>query len=142
VKVLFDTNVVLDVLLAREPFVRPATLLLCMVDRGEIRGLLGATTLTTLHYLASKGIGRERAREQVRRLLDLFDVAPVDREVLHQALEVDFPDFEDAVLHEAARAVGAEAIVTRNGNDFRQATLPVYTPEELLRALQAKRGLS
>jgi hypothetical protein len=107
------------------------------VERGELVGYLAATTLTTIHYLAAKAVGGERAREQVRSLLQLFEVAPVTRPVIEAALDLPFPDFEDAVLHEAAREAGAQAIVTRNLGDFTLATLAVYAPEELLAALGA-----
>jgi hypothetical protein len=63
--------------------------------------------------------------------LTLFKVAPVNEAVLQQALGAPLNDFEDAVLQEAARLVGAEGIVTRNPHDFRQATLQIYTPEAL-----------
>jgi hypothetical protein len=67
----------------------------------------------------------------------LFDVAPVTRAVLTDALDLDFPDYEDAVLHEAARHAGAEAIVTRDPKGFAKARLKVYRPDELLRFIQA-----
>lgn len=136
-KVMFDTNVVLDVLLAREPHVDAAAKLFALVDTGVIEGSICATTATTVYYIASRSFGRERAHAQVRELLVLFDVAHVDRGVLDGALDLDFADFEDAVLHEAARAGDMAAIVTRNGRDFAHATLPVFGPEELLAAVVA-----
>ena len=72
-----------------------------------------------------------------RTLLGLFEVAPVTRAVLTDALDLDFPDFEDAVLHEAARHAGAGAIVTRDPKGFVKARLKLYAPEELLRFLDA-----
>jgi len=139
-RILFDTNVLLDVLLARAPFAATASRLLSLADRGEIEGVLGATTVTTLHYLINKAIGRRRAFEHVRELLAIFTVAPVDHETLVRALEQKMPDFEDAVLVEAARAVGAEGIVTRNRKDFAGSKLLVYSPEELLSVFLAQRS--
>lgn len=139
-RVLFDTNVVLDQLLDREPFVEAAERLLSLVDTGALDGMLCATTVTTVHYLASKTVGAPEAATYVRELLSIFDVAPVDREVLRAASESGFSDYEDAVLCEAARAAGASAIVTRNGKDFTRSALPVFTPVELLAALQAESG--
>ena len=132
--VVFDTNVVLDLLLAREPFVDEAEVLFSRVETGDLHACLSATTVTTIHYLAVKTIGRESALEKVRALLNLFDVAPVHRPVLEEALDLGFEDFEDAVLHEAASQVGAEAIVTRNAKDFAKAKLRIYTPAELIAA--------
>lgn len=119
-RVLFDTNVVLDLLLDREPFGADATEL-----------------AATIHYLVTKARGGERARSHVRSLLQIFEVAPVTRPVLEAALELPCPDFEDAVLHEAAREVGAAAIVTRDPADFPPAGLAVFSPRELLAALAA-----
>ena len=136
-RVLFDTNVILDVLLARAPHLGPATALLDRVAAKRLDGLLGATTLTTIHYLATKAVGSGPAQRHLRTLLGLFDVAPVTRAVLTDALDLDLPDYEDAVLHEAARHAGAAAIVTRDPKGFAKARLKVYAPEELLRFIQA-----
>lgn len=125
----------LDLLLDREPFAEPASSLFSRVEAGEIAGCLCATTITTVHYLASKAVGRKQAQVAIRKLLSIFEVAPVDRTALETALESGLADFEDAVLHEAARQAGAEAIVTRDPADFKRAALPVYSPRELQQAL-------
>jgi len=135
VKVLFDTNVVLDVLLAREPHVGVVALLLSLVDNKRIDGVLCATTVTTIHYLAAKAVGPKQAETHIRALIALFEIAPVTRDVLARAMDCGFADYEDAVLHEAAVLSGAAAIVTRNGKDFARATLPVLAPVELLAAI-------
>lgn len=136
-RVLFDTNVVLDVLLARQPHADIAARLFVLVDIGRLEGAICATTVTTVHYIATKSVGRQQAQLHLHQILELFDVAPVDRDVLDKALDLDFTDFEDAVLHEAARFAGMTAIVTRNAKDFAQASLPVFEPSELLAAVLA-----
>lgn len=139
--VLFDTNVVLDVLLDRQPHVEAASQLFAAVEKGEIHGSVGATTVTTIHYLAAKTIGRRRAGSEIRRLLKLFDVAAVTRAVLDGALgQKGFTDFEDAVIHEAARHAGADAIVTRNTRHFVSSTVEIYSPDELIRVLETARS--
>ena len=135
--VLFDTNVVLDVLLEREPFVDAAAKLFALVDNGRIRGSVCATTVTTVFYIAAKDFGQRRARDQVHGLLGLFEVAAVDRDVLDGALDIDFADYEDAVLHEAARAAGANAIVTRDRGGFAGSAIPALDPQEMLAAIAA-----
>jgi len=137
VRVLFDTNVVLDVLLARAPHAAAATTLFDYVARKDLDGLLGATTLTTIFYLASKASTPTKARRHIRTLVALFDVAAVTRSVLADALEGGFKVYEDAVLHEAARQAGASAIVTRNRADFTASKLRSYSPAELLRLIRA-----
>jgi predicted nucleic acid-binding protein len=135
--VLFDTNVVLDVLLEREPHVHAASRLFALLDNGRLEGSICATTATTVYYIAAKSFGRKRAQRHVHDLLALFDVACVEGGVLERALDLGFDDVEDAVLHEAARAGGMAAIVTRDGKGFARACLPVFEPAELLAALAA-----
>ena len=135
-KVLFDTNIILDILLDREPFSEVAALLLSKVERTEITGFLCATTITTIHYLASKVLGPEPALKHIQSILGLFEIAPVNRLVLEKALVAQFTDFEDAVLYEAACHMGVNYIITRNVSDFKKSTLPVFTPDEFMNMLQ------
>lgn len=136
-RILFDTDVVLDVLLNRRPHAPLASRLMVEVERRRLEGLLGATTITTVHHLAARVVGAARARKHVRTLFELFDIAPAGRDVLRNALDLGFKDYEDAVLHEAAREAHATGIVTRDSAGFSRSTLSVYTPDELLRMLRA-----
>jgi predicted nucleic acid-binding protein len=131
-KVLFDTNVVLDVVLRRGPFYEVAAQAVARVERHELEGVLGATTLTTLYYLVAKASGKLKARATVQSLIEIFEIAPVDRDILARAASGAFADYEDAVLYEAGLAVGAEALVTRDPDGFRAGRLPVLSPQELL----------
>ena len=133
---LVDTNVILDVLLDRSPFVENSSAIMGNIERRELTGILGATTVTTIHYLACKIIGKRAGTAVITKLLQIYQVAPVDQQVLLLALHSGFKDCEDAVLHAAAIQAGADAIVTRNTKDFTAAELPVYTPEEFLLKIQ------
>jgi predicted nucleic acid-binding protein len=137
-KILLDTNIVLDVLMDRMPFADSAVELFSKVEDGTIIGYLCGTTITTVYYLASKAVGAARAQEEIRKLLTLFEVAPVNRHVLEAALVADFNDFEDAVIHEAGCHVGTDAIVTRNKKDFRKSRIPVYSSEEMAKILSSQ----
>ena len=134
-KVLLDTNIVLDVLMDRMPFADFATDLFSKVEDGTIIGYLCGTSITTIYYLASKTVGTQRAQEEIKKLLSLFEVAPVNRLVLESALVAGFNDFEDAVIHDAACHVGAEAIVTRNQKDFKKSRISVCSAEELVKII-------
>ena len=131
-KVLLDTNVVLDVLLDRKPHVADAARIFRMVEEGRATGLLCATTLTTLDYLLTQSLGRSDARPILARLLRLFEIAPVTRTVIEGALRSEMADFEDAVLVQAARQAGADAVITRNVRDFAKAACPVFDPRQFL----------
>jgi len=137
-KVLFDTNIVLDVLMDRIPFSDAAVELFSKVEDGTIIGYLCGTTITTVYYLASKVVGASRAQEELRKLLSLFEVAPVNRPVLESALSADFNYFEDAVIHEAACHVGADIIVTRNQKDYKKSRISICTSEELASLIAAQ----
>lgn len=136
-KVLFGTNVILDVLLDREPFADDSSFLLSKVERSEIIGFVCATTITTIHYLATKALGVNVASRHINSLLSLFVVAPVNRLVLENAARSKFNDFEDAVLYEAALHAGAEYIVTRNSIDFKKSQLPVLEPREFINMIES-----
>ena len=129
---MLDTNVVFDVLLDRTAFVDQSAQILDLVERGTVTGLLCATTITTLAYLAGKAVGKQQATKQIRQLLSLFEVAPVTRAVLDAALASKAPDFEDAVLAEAALQAGAHAIITRNLRDFAHSPVRAHTPAQWL----------
>ena len=136
-KILFDTNVILDVLLDREPFSEDAAFLMSLVELSEIIGIICATTITTIHYLASKALGSQAASRHIQTLLALFVIAPVNRVVLEDAAKSKFKDFEDAVLHESAIHAGAEYIVTRNLADFKKSKLPTFSPVDLINSLES-----
>ena len=137
-KILLDTNIILDVLMDRMPFADSAVELFSKVEDGTITGYLCGTTITTIYYLASKTVGAPRAQEEIKKLLSLFEVAPVNRLVLESALVANFNDFEDAVIHEAACHAGAETIVTRNQKDFNKSRIPVYSSEEMTKILASQ----
>ena len=137
-RILFDTNVILDVLLDREPFSSKAAELFSLVESGELSGFVCATTITALHYLARKVIGTESATKEIAKLMMLFEVATVNRPMLNAALSSEFNDYEDAVVHEAALYQGAHGIVTRDFTGFKKSKINVYSPEELLLMLESK----
>lgn len=134
-KIIFDTNIVLDALLKRTPFYSPAVELLTYVENGILSGYLCATTVTTIHYLCQKVAGKQLVYKQIKSLLALFEVAPVTRLVLENALSSKIKDFEDAVIAESAKHLGIHTLVTRNGMDFKESGLTVYSPHELLHTL-------
>ena len=135
-KILFDTNIILDVLLDRKPFSTVASELLSSAVNKELSGYLCATTITTIHYLMTKSMGAARSKKSLTTLLSFLEIAPVTKQVLVDALSLNFPDYEDAVIHEAARHAGAFGIVTRDPKGFSQSKLRIFTPDELNQILR------
>ena len=97
---------------------------------GAAEGFLAAHALTTLHYLNSKAVGQRMATDTTEALLSVFDVAAVDKAVLGDAVQLGWPDFEDAVTAAAARRSRCDVIVTRNPRDFKRSPVGVLSPSE------------
>ena len=135
-RVLIDLNVLLDVLQKRVPFYETSARLLAYVETGRVEGFLAAHSLTTLFYLIQKNKSAADARAAITNLLQFVSIAPVDQSTIEQALNLDYPDFEDAVQMMCAVQCKADALITRNLNDYQPALLPVLQPVDLLGALQ------
>lgn len=122
----------LDVLLAREPFARAAVDIFCLAEQSRIDAFLCATTITTVDYLLTQSLPVSKARDALRKLIGLFEIATVNRPVIERALGSKVHDFEDAVLDEAGQMAGVDSIVTRNTKDFAGSALKVFEPSEFL----------
>lgn len=136
-KVLFDTNILLDVFLEREVFYEPSAKALSLAERDIIEGWLSGITVTTVYYLLQKNLTGKSADFHLKNLLKIFHIAPVNRAVLEDAIDSKFKDSEDSVLYQSAKHSRLDAILTRNQKDFKNSMLPVYTPKELLNSLDA-----
>ena len=134
-RLLLDTNVVLDVMLDRRPFAADSSIVMASAETGGTEAYLCATTITTIHYLAAKTLGRKEAARQIANLLRIFRIAPVTAAILNAALQIETRDFEDAVLFEAAKGIQAEAIITRNPADFPKNDIPIHTPKDMVEML-------
>jgi predicted nucleic acid-binding protein len=134
-KVLIDTNVLLDVFLERKPFFEASAQTVGLAEKAEIEGWICGTTVTTIFYLLTKNLSREKAVQHVTGILKIFNVSTINRLVLEDALESNFKDYEDGVLYQSAIHANLEAIITRNQKDFKQSDIPVYSPALFLKAL-------
>jgi hypothetical protein len=134
-KVLFDLNVILDVLQQRQPFYAMSALALASAETGRTEGLVAAHSLTTLFYLVAKAQSAEQARVILGELLGFLSVAAVDQAVIEQALNLPYRDFEDTVQMMAAARAGASYLVTRDATDYRAGPLPAIQPAELVALL-------
>jgi predicted nucleic acid-binding protein len=127
-RVLVDTNVVLDHLLNREPWNTDALPFWQARDTGRIVAYLPASVLTDIFYIGRRLVGLERARHAVTQCLDEFGLVPIYRAVLAAAVTLPGPDFEDNVQIACAQFANLDLIVTRNTSDFRHAPVSVTEP--------------
>lgn len=135
-KILLDTNVVLDILLKRDPFFTNSfdAVELSLISKGRTNYLfVSASAITDIYYIANRNLkDKEKVKELIYNLLSFAEVADVISTDILIALESNFFDFEDAVVHEVAASNEVDVILTRNKKDFSKSTINVKTPEELI----------
>lgn len=136
-QVLFDLNILLDVLQERQDFYGFSARLLALAETGAIQGWLAAHSVTTLFYLIARDKSPDQARVVLTTLMQFLKIAPVDQNTIEQALNLPYRDFEDAVQMIAALQVHADYLVTRNLKDYHPAPLEVLQPVELLAILKS-----
>ena len=138
-KVLLDTNIVVDVALERQPFFGNSETVLSFVEEGQIEGYISASSFGDLFYILRKQKGRDLAHEFLREIVTFCQVATVDSTIINMALTVNFKDFEDAIQYSTAVLNHLDAIITRNPRDF-PVTIPrIITPEQLIQELSNPR---
>lgn len=133
-RILLDTNVVLDVALKRQPFCQAAARILDASDFHRFHLFITASSATDLYYVLRKEKGRDVGLNFLRRLLECTDACNVDEDILIAALGSDFTDFEDAVQDAAAVANRMKIIVTRDKSGYRTSSLSIMSPEEFVAA--------
>jgi predicted nucleic acid-binding protein len=117
-RVLLDTNVVLDVLLAREPWSKDAAAIWRLCEEGELIGMVVATAVTDIYYIARKIKNADVAKQAVRLCINTFEICAVDRTVIETALQHAGNDFEDNVQIACALAGHADVIATRDQSGY------------------------
>ncbi len=134
-RVLFDSDVLIDVLSRREPFLVASSLALSSTIRDNVEAYVAGHAVTNIFYILRRQIGNQATREVLTQLLQRLRVASVTDEIIRQALSSPIADFEDAVTSAAASSAQVEQIVTRNLSDFLRSDIPAVSPEMFLTSL-------
>lgn len=132
---LIDTNIVLDLIRKREPFVNSAIHIFALAEKEKLKLYISPHSLATIYYLLSKENTPKNAVKLLEKLLNLLHVAPIDETVVRRAFTYGFRDWEDALIASAAYGARVDAIVTRNVKDFKKSPLPALLPDEVLARL-------
>lgn len=132
-KILLDTNVILDIALKRHSFCEAATQVLEASNFDTVHLFITASIATDLYYILRKEKGHEIAMDFLTDLLKCVDACKVDKGTILKAINAGFPDFEDAVQHFAATESAVELILSRNKDDFGSSSLRVLTPDEFVK---------
>ena len=131
-KILLDTNIVLDILLKREKFFLRSREIFILVEEKKVEGFLSASSFTTIYYLISKYLSKKEADESIEILLKLFDVTYLDKNIIKNAVENNGVDFEDSVIYTSAYYEGIDYIITRDKRGFKNFKVECLNPENFL----------
>jgi predicted nucleic-acid-binding protein len=133
--ILFDTNVVIDLLAKREPFWQSAAQLFDLAEQTKVDAYINALTLVTVYYILRSNykIPHQQITDAFRVLISYVGVADVKADHIKQAMTSSFTDFEDGVMYySGVQIANITAIITRNVSDFSAADIPVLTPDQWL----------
>ena len=131
-RVLFDTNIILDIALKRMPYFAHASDLFGLIDDKAIIGHVTASTISDIYYISKKEKGHQQAISFISGLIDILNVIGVDKDTIRDALRTGLKDFEDSIQVSAARFNKLDCIITRNSRDFEKADISIFTPDDYL----------
>lgn len=132
-RAVIDTCIIIDSLQKRQPFDENANTILFAAAENRFDGFLTAKSITDIYYLVHHFThSGDLARDAVKKLFEIYDVADTSAVDCRRAADADISDFEDAVMIETAKRIGADCIVTRNVNDYKKSDVKVYTPEQFI----------
>ena len=135
-KVFLDSDVILDLLLERQPYHHSITLLFEKVKSGEIILFTSSICILNINYILRKSYSRDNVREILNRFLPFVKILSIDSGVIYSSLNSDFMDFEDGVQYYCSLNNEISEIITRNIKDYKPSKIPVLTPIEFLETTQ------
>lgn len=131
-KVLIDTNIIMDVLANREGFAEPASQLFKLCEVGQVQGIVYALSIANIAYIMRKELERSQIEEVISKLGSIFTLADMKADDLKKAAALPMDDFEDALQSVCASRMKADFIVTRNLKDFKNSKVMAIKPSELI----------
>jgi predicted nucleic acid-binding protein len=132
--ILIDTDVLLDFFFDRQPFAQFATEILNRCEAKTLHGFTTPVIICNVYYLLRKTANHQLVTEKIKQLLNIIDITEMDKDVVLEALNSEFKDFEDALQNfSAVRNGKINTILTRNIKDFKKSNLAVLTPETYLK---------
>jgi len=136
-KILIDTDVLLDFFFDRKPFSENSAIILNMCERKDVMGFVTPLIISNSYYLLRRTAKHEKVIEKLKQLLTIVDVLSMNKQIIENALNSDFKDFEDALQNFAAVSNGEiDVIVTRNVKDFKKSEIAILTPESFVKLMK------
>ena len=134
-KVLIDTNVVLDVLIINPDFFQHSKKIFDFAEQKQINGFISASAITDIFFIAQKKLGKKVTKEALKKVLSVFKPATVTDNHIYQALDLDWDDFEDSVQFIVGEGLIVDYILTRNTQDFESYSITAITPEQFIQSI-------
>ena len=135
-KVLIDTNIILDLLCNRDGFAEDAARLFKLCETKQIEGYVSALSIPNIVYIMRKELDGERISAIIQTLSSILTIADLKGGDMLKAAALPMNDFEDALQSVCAARIRASYIVTRNLKDFANSQIPAIKPDELLKRIQ------
>ena len=133
--IFIDSDILLDILLKRDPFYRFGQKLLNKGKNKEIEISTSALIIANIYYIIVKVLGKNEAKDKVKKLLKILTVLPFDADCITLAMNSNFSDIEDAMQHFVAMQNQCDVIITRNLKDYKKSLLPIMSAEQYLRTI-------
>ena len=137
-KILIDTNIVLDVLANREGFAESAAQLFKLCEIGQLQGYVYALSIANIVYILRKELDRSQIEDAIGKLGAIFSIADMRAEDLKKAAALPIRDYEDALQCVCAGRIKADFIITRNLKDFQGSKVMAIKPGELIERLRTE----
>lgn len=132
-RMMIDTNIILDVLLQREKFFENSKTVLEKCEDHTVEGFISASSITDIFYITRKALGSvEDTYRIISSILTIVRILTVTNEDVIEAFQRKEKDFEDCLMAVCAKSNKCDGIVTRNKKDFLNFDIPLYSPEEFL----------
>jgi len=136
IRLLIDTNIIIDLLAKRENFYNEAADLFSRADKKELKLTISSLTFANTNYILTKLKSAKEAREILRKFKVLVELLSLDDKITALALsDNNFLDFEDGLQYYSAIENQIDVIITRNKKDFKNANIPILTAKEFLAQL-------
>ena len=134
--ILIDTNVILDHLISRQPFMDNAGNILRLCFLQKCSGYIAVHSITNIFYILRRQFSAEKRKKMLIELCEFIEVVGIEKKQIIDALSGEnFNDIEDGLQAECAKMVNADYIVTRNTIDFSASPIPAILPEDFLQIM-------
>mgnify|MGYP000138116484 CR=1 FL=1 len=135
-KLFIDSDVLLDLLLDREPFSEDIASLIEKSIESEVKLYTSLLSIANMHYIIGRLENENKANLKIQKILKIVSIDNLGQTVIDKALKSKFKDFEDSIQNFCAVEAGHQIIITRNTKDYKESELSILTPKEYLAKIQ------